>query len=81
MIAFSNLFDAVYQPWMVGTAGQTGGPGYPTADLRITKPPMSQQLAAQANATQLANAQALQMIRQLRRKQNPTPQERAQGAM
>ena len=81
MISISNLFEGTYEPWMVGTAKQLGGKGYPTADLRMTKPPPGQLLAQQKREEQMSRAQLIDALRQLRRQKNPTEEERAQGAI
>lgn len=81
MISISRLFEKAYEPWMVGTARHVGGPGYPTADLRQTKPPPSQLMAQQKRMENLDKSQLVDMIRQMRGKKNPTQAERMQGAV
>jgi hypothetical protein len=82
MIAISYLFEkgAQYEPFMTGVAKQIGGHGYPTAQYRSAMAPPSVQ-AAEAEAEEaMAKAQKIQMIRDIRRRKNPTQAERAQGA-
>ena len=82
MIAISHLFESrsQYEPFMTGVAKQVGGGGYPTAQFRMAESPPSVQ-AAEAEAEEaMAKAQKIQMIRDLRRRKNPTAAEREQGA-
>lgn len=81
MISIFYLFEKAYEPWMVGTAKQLGGPGYPTSDLRVTKPPAGQLMAQQKRQEELGKAEQGTLLRQLRGRKNPTAEERAQGAI
>jgi hypothetical protein len=82
MISISYLFEGStqYEPFMTGTAKQIGGPSYPTAQYRVGTGPPSVMIAAQKAEEAKQKALALQQIRDLRRRKNPTQEERLQGA-
>lgn len=82
MIAISYLFEkgTQYEPFMTGTAKQIGGPSYPTAQYRIGTGPPSVMMAQQKAEEAKQKALAIQQLRDLRRRKNPTDEERAQGA-
>lgn len=82
MIAIGYLFDSKsqYEPFMTGVAKQIGGQGYPTAQYRMAVSPPSVELAKQKSEEELAKAQKILQLRDLRRKKNPTQAEREQGA-
>lgn len=81
MISIKHLFEKAYEPWMVGTAKHVGGPGYPTSDLRVVKPPPGQLMAQQKRMEDMEKSQLIDMIKQMRGKRNPTQEERLQGAV
>lgn len=78
MIAIGYLFEKKYEPWMVGTASQVGGKGYPTGDLRMTKPPPGLMLAKQKQQETEAEFMRDDQISQRRNKKNFTPLQRQQ---
>ncbi len=78
MIALSPLFEKTFEPWMVGTAKHVGGKGYPTGELRITKPPPGVLLAKQKQAENEAEFMRDDQISQRRSKKNFTPLQRQQ---
>lgn len=78
MISISYLFEKQYEPWMVGTAKQSGGPGYQTAELRIAKPPPSIMLAKQKQQESEAEYTRDDVLSQRRTKKNLTPLQRQQ---
>ncbi len=81
MISLYRLFESVYKPWMVGTAAQTGGKGYQTAELRITKPPPGLILAKQKKQENEAEFMRDDQLSQRRSKKNLTPFQRQQAGI
>ena len=78
MISIGYLFEKQYEPWMVGTAKQSGGPGYQTGELRMTKPPPGLLLAKQKQQENEAEFMRDDTIQQRRLKKNLTPFQRQQ---
>ena len=78
MISISYLFEKKYEPWMVGTASQVGGKGYPTGELRMTKPPPGVVIAKQKTAENEAEFMRDEQLSQRRSKKNLTPIQRQQ---
>jgi len=78
MISIGYLFEDKYKPWMVGTAAQVGGKGYPTGDLRMTKPPPGVMIAKQKSQEAEAEFMRDEQLSQRRSKKNLTPLQRQQ---
>ena len=78
MLAISFLFEKQFEPWMVGTAKQSGGPGYQTGELRITKPPPGLLMAKQKQQENEAEFMRDEQLSQRRSKKNLTPLQRQQ---
>lgn len=80
MISIIHLLEkqAQYEPWMTGIAKQIGGKGYPTAELRVPKPPLGQMQAKQKEAERLQAAETAEAKVQRSRKKNLGPADQLQ---
>ena len=78
MIAISHLLEkqTQFEPWMVGTAKQSGGKGYPGEEYQRAKESMQQQQQKMKSEARFQARQTAEAKKQARAAQNLRPEDR-----